>query len=96
MNQMLQISMDSLLEFLSKLTVENKKRIADHLYEEIHNHEIEASNLLPDDCHKQLRFPKIPKDYLPSQETLDRVLGPLPNGLDCDQLTDEMWQEFAK
>lgn len=44
----------------------------------------------------ELVFPRIPKDFKPSEETLKLSAGPLPEGVDVEKLLDEMWEDRCK
>ena len=56
---------------------------------------IEAS-VEPETQKKELVFPKLPKNYKPSQELLSMSLGPVPEGFDIDKELELMWEERAK
>ena len=45
---------------------------------------------------KELVFPHINDDFVPSEELLSMVLGPLPEGFDIDKELNLMWEERAK
>ena len=94
MNQTAQVSLQSIWSLLSDLSIESKKWLIGRLNEDIEKNT--NSTPIHESMEKKLDFPKLPKDFKVSQEVLDNVLGPLPDGLDCDKLTDEMWEEFAK
>lgn len=97
MNQTAQVSLQSIWSLLSDLSIESKKWLIGRLNEDIEKNT--NSSLIHESVEEKLArldFPKLPKDFKVSQEVLDNVLGPLPDGLDCDKLTDEMWEEFAK
>ena len=84
MDQSVIIPMDSILALLNGLSNERKKWLADKLYEDIKL------------SKKNRDYPKIPKDYRVSPETLAMTAGPLPKGVDLDKLMDDMWEDFAK
>ena len=97
MNQTAQVSLQSIWSLLSDLSIESKKWLIGRLNEDIEKNT--NSSLIHESVEEKLAkldFPKLPKDFKVSQEVLDNVLGPLPDGLDCDKLTDEMWEEYSK
>ncbi len=78
----------SYLQGLS-LTASNQRWLADHLLEAAEK--AEANNR-----KNEIVFPKIAKDYQPSEEVLSMTCGPLPKGFDVEKALDEMWEERAR
>ena len=71
------------------LTSSNQRWLANHLIEAAENAENENRK-------KELVFPKIPKDYKPSDKVLAMTLGQLPEGVDLEKELEERWEEWAK
>ena len=58
---------------------------------------MEAAESVEKKQHKaELVFPKIPKDYKPSEKVMAMTCGPLPKDFDLDKELDEMWEERAR
>lgn len=78
----------SYLQGLS-LTATNQRWLADHLIEA-------AEDLESREQKGKLVFPKIPKDYKPSEKVMAMTLGALPEGGDLEKELEERWEEWAK
>ena len=79
------ISLNSILDMLRVLDSDNKRWLADHLYEDIRAEK-----------KGSLEYPVIPKNRKPSRKVLENAAGPLPQGFDIDKETELMWEEMAK
>ena len=66
----------SYLQGLS-LTATNQRWLASHLIEA-------AENMEKGEQKKELAFPKIPKDYMPSERVMAMTLGTLPDDVDLE------------
>ncbi|MBO4550347.1 MAG: hypothetical protein J5733_06420, partial [Bacteroidaceae bacterium] len=62
--------------------------LANHLIEAAKGAEVKSGK-------KELVFPKIPKDYKPSEKVLAMTCGPLPKGFEVEKELDRMWEERA-
>ena len=80
------VSMESILNLLQSFSDDNKKWLADKLYEQIGHGKKE----------KELVFPHIPKDYKLSRETLRMVEDRLPVEIDVETEEKRMWEDWAK
>ncbi|MBQ7528179.1 MAG: hypothetical protein IJT11_10740 [Bacteroidaceae bacterium] len=78
------ISLNHLWSYLQglSLTASNQRWLASHL--------LEAANGAE---RRELTFPKIPKDYKPSEKVLSMTCGPLPKGFDVEKELDKMWED---
>lgn len=72
------VAMNNILTFLQGLsmTASNKRWLAEHL--------IEAPTTKKNTA-RQPSFPKLPKDYKPSDEVMAMTLGPLPKDVNLEQ-----------
>lgn len=86
------ISLNHLWSYLQglSLTASNQRWLADHLIEAAEA----ASNR--DTLKKKPVFPKIPKNYKPSEKVLAMTCGRLPKDFDLDKELDKMWEERAQ
>ena len=84
------ISLNHLWNYLQGLTLtaNNQRWLAEHLIEAAEDAEAKTGK-------KELVFPKIPKDYKPSEKVLAMTCGPLPKGFDVERELDRMWEERA-
>ena len=78
----------SYLQGLS-LTATNQRWLASHLMEA-------AESMEQREQKKELVFPKLPKDYKPSEKVMAMTLGALPEGVDLEKELEERWEEWAK
>lgn len=78
----------SYLQGLS-LTATNQRWLASHLIKA-------AESIENGEQKKELVFPKIPKDYKPSEKVMAMVLGPLPNDVDLEKELKERLEEWHK
>ncbi|MCH5309635.1 MAG: hypothetical protein J1E58_07205 [Prevotella sp.] len=77
----------SYLQGLS-LTASNQRWLASHL--------IAAADSMEGERGEGIVFPKIPKDYKPSDKVMAMTLGALPKDVDLEKELEERWQEWAK
>lgn len=86
------ISLNNLWSYLQglSLTASNQRWLANHL--------IEAAEATShrDVLKKELKFPKIPKDYKPSAKVMSMTCGPLPKDFDLEGELNKMWEERAQ
>lgn len=80
------VSMESILNLLQSFSDDNKKWLADKLYEQIGHGKKE----------KELVFPHRAKGKTVSPEVERLSIGKLPEGFDFERETDKMWEEWAK
>lgn len=78
----------SYLQGLS-LTATNQRWLASHLIKA-------AESIENGEQKKELVFPKIPKDYKPSEKVMAMVLGPLPKDADLEKELKERLEEWHK
>ena len=78
----------SYLQGLS-LTATNQRWLASHLIEA-------AENMEKGEQKKELAFPKIPKDYMPSEKVMAMTLGTLPDDVDLEKEIGERWTRWDK
>ena len=78
----------SYLQGLS-LTATNQRWLASHLMEA-------AENIEKGDQKKELVFPKIPKDYVPSEKVMAMALGTLTDDADLEKEIEERWARWNK
>ena len=85
------ISLNNLWTYLQglSLSANNRRWLANHLMEAAESEDKERQK-------RELVFPKIPKDYKPSERVLAMTCGPLPKDFDLDKELDEMWEERAR
>ena len=85
------ISLNNLWSYIQglSLTASNQRWLANHLIEAAERRETKGQK-------KELVFPKIPKDYKPSEKVMAMTLGPLPEGVDLNQELEERWKEWAR
>lgn len=81
-------SLNNLWSYLQglSLTASNQRWLASHLIET-------AENTESGGVYKELAFPKIPKDYKPSEKVMAMALGPLPKDVDLEKELEERWEE---
>ena len=85
------ISLHNLWSYLQglSLTASNKRWLASHL--------IEAAEISEkQNAQENLVFPKIPKDYKPSEKVMAMTLGELPDGVDLEKELEERWTEWVR
>lgn len=85
------VSLNNLWSYLQglSLTASNQRWLANHLMEAAESAENKVRK-------KELVFPKIPKDYKPSEDVLAMTLGPLPKGVDLEKEIEARWEEWVK
>lgn len=73
------MSLNNLWSYLQglSLTASNQRWLANHLMEAAANTESRSK--------KEIVFPKIPKDYKPSEKVMAMTCGPLPKDFDLDK-----------
>lgn len=77
------LSLNSILNMLTPLSMSNKKWLADRLYEQVEQ-------------PRKLVFPTITKDFKVSKEVEDLSFGAVPEGVDVDKEMEKMWEEMAR
>lgn len=84
-------SLNNLWSYLQglSLTASNQRWLASHLIEAAESTEKKEQK-------KELVFPKIPKDYKPSEAVMAMTLGVLPKNVDLEKELEERWEEWAK
>lgn len=75
----------SYLQGLS-LTATNQRWLASHLIKA-------AESIENGEQKKELAFPKIPKNYKPSEKVMAMTLGALPDGIDLEKELKERWKQ---
>ena len=85
------VSLNNLWSYLQglSLTASNQRWLADHLRKAAESAESRSKK-------KEVVFPKIPKDYRPSQRVLSMTCGPLQKDFNVDKELDSMWEERAR
>ena len=78
----------SYLQGLS-LTATNQRWLASHLMKA-------AESMEKGEQKTELVFPKIPKNYKPSEKVMAMTLGALPKGADLEKELEERWAEWAR
>ena len=92
------VSLNNLWNYLQglSLTASNQRWLASHLMEAAESNESKSKKVESTDFHKEIVFPKIPRDYKPSPSVLAMTCGPLPKDFDLEKELDEMWEERAR
>lgn len=78
------------LEMVDLLANVKTRREMDEIRRLLTNFFVEANK------KEALAFPKLPKDYKVSEETLRLTAGKISDNIDLDKELDQMWEGWAK
>ena len=81
------VSLEGIWILLQSLSRDNKKWLADKLYEDI-SHTCAPAH--------ELSFPHIASDYKPNPVVLEKVADRLPVDIDIEAERQQMWEEWSR